>query len=147
MALKSIRIARLKQLQRERRISGPAELGKLIGKSVSQASDLLAARAPFGEKVARSIEEAAGLPEGWLDQVDEEVAADSSEPPVKAVPKQFLPTSARDYRTIAHTLAKALKDAEIVVTVEQFLLMADGIYQQWGEENRPEKTAKAKSSS
>ena len=67
MTLKLIRVGRLKQLQTERGISGPVELGKLIGRRTNQTSDLLHGRIPFGEKVARSIEEHAGLPLGWLD--------------------------------------------------------------------------------
>ena len=152
MSLKSIRISRLKQLQLDRRITGPAELGKVIGKSTSQASDLLTGRAPFGEKVARSIEEAAELPDGWLDEVDEGSAA--SRPDAQAsgvgVPKHapsFLPTSARDYRTIVHTLAKTLRDADMKVSIEQFLLMADGLYEQWGDGVAPQQVVKDKASS
>jgi phage repressor protein C with HTH and peptisase S24 domain len=46
-------------------------LGKLINRKANQVSDLLNGRASFGEKVARSIEEAAGLPTGWLDRLDD----------------------------------------------------------------------------
>jgi phage repressor protein C with HTH and peptisase S24 domain len=67
MTLKLIRIQRLKQLQVERGAAGPAELGKIIGRQGNQTSDLLHGRKSFGEKVARSIEEFAGLPPGWLD--------------------------------------------------------------------------------
>jgi hypothetical protein len=71
MPLKLIRISRLKQLARLRRVRGPVELGKLINRKSNQVSDLLNGRASFGEKVARSIEEAAGLPYGWLDRLDD----------------------------------------------------------------------------
>lgn len=71
MPLKLIRIARLKQLAKLRGTAGPVELGQLIRKKTNQVSDLLNGRASFGEKVARSIEEAAGLPHGWLDRLDE----------------------------------------------------------------------------
>lgn len=147
MSLKSIRINRLKQLQSDRRITGPAELGKLIGKSTSQAADLLSGRAPFGEKVARSIEESAGLPDGWLDQVGEGSDADSLDSeggPAQKQLSEFSPTSARDYRTIIHTLAKTIKDANLQLSIDQFLLMADGIYKQWGEEAQPKKSQKGK---
>jgi phage repressor protein C with HTH and peptisase S24 domain len=70
MTLKLIRVRRLKQLQTERGALGPAQLGQLIGKKANQASDLLQGRAPFGEKIARSIEEHAGLPSGWLDELE-----------------------------------------------------------------------------
>ncbi|MGJ7611117.1 MULTISPECIES: S24 family peptidase [unclassified Variovorax] len=68
MTLKLIRIDRLKRFAKERGIDGPVQLGAAIGRKTNQTSDLLSGRASFGEKVARSIEEAAGLPSGWLDQ-------------------------------------------------------------------------------
>ena len=73
MDLKQIRIARLRQLQAERGAAGPVELGKIIGCKTNQASDLLNGRASFGEKLARRIEECAGLPMGWLDRRDDSV--------------------------------------------------------------------------
>jgi phage repressor protein C with HTH and peptisase S24 domain len=72
MSLKLIRIHRLKRFQSERNVEGPVELGKLIGRKPNQTSDLLSGRAAFGEKVARSIEEFAALPPGWLDQADDD---------------------------------------------------------------------------
>jgi len=72
MTLKLIRIQRLKLFAAQRGYSGPVALGVAIGKSPSQASDLTTGKASFGEKVARSIEEFAGLPENWLDNFGEE---------------------------------------------------------------------------
>ena len=72
MSLKLIRIARLKQFAVSRRIEGPVAMGLAINKKPNQTSDLLSGKASFGEKVARSIEEYAGLPINWLDQVDGE---------------------------------------------------------------------------
>lgn len=71
MPLKLVRISRLKQLAKIRGLEGPVELGQLINKKTNQVSDLLNGRASFGEKLARSIEEAASLPSGWLDRLDE----------------------------------------------------------------------------
>lgn len=71
--LKDIRIARLKQFQADKRAFALADLGQLIGRKVNQVSDLINGRASFGEKVARSIEEAAGLPLGWLDDPENEL--------------------------------------------------------------------------
>jgi phage repressor protein C with HTH and peptisase S24 domain len=71
MSLKLIRIARLKQFAKTRNVDGPVELGKLIGRKPNQVSNLLHGRASFGEKLARSIEESAGMPVGWLDNTDE----------------------------------------------------------------------------
>lgn len=68
MTLKLVRIARLKQFAKERGLDGPVQLGEAIGRKTNQTSDLLHGRASFGEKVARSIEHAAGLPSGWLDE-------------------------------------------------------------------------------
>lgn len=72
MSLKLIRITRLKQFAAMRRLEGPVALGNAIGKKTNQTSDLLSGKAPFGEKVARSIEERAGLPINWLDNLDME---------------------------------------------------------------------------
>ena len=69
MSLKLIRISRLKQFFTHRGVEELAEKAKTIGKQVNQTSDLLNGRVSFGEKVARSIEESAGLPPGWLDSV------------------------------------------------------------------------------
>lgn len=68
MTLKLVRIANLKNLAEKRGLSGPVELGALIGRKANQTHDLLNGRASFGEKVARSIEEYASLPLGWLDK-------------------------------------------------------------------------------
>lgn len=72
MSLKLIRIARLKQFAASRGLHGPSGLGAAIGKKSNQTSDLLSGKASFGEKVARSIEEHAGLPQLWLDTIDDE---------------------------------------------------------------------------
>ena len=71
MSLKLIRIQRLKLFAAQKSLFGPVVLGVAIGKSTSQASDLLSGKASFGEKVARSIEEFANLPMNWLDMIDE----------------------------------------------------------------------------
>ena len=68
VALKQIRIQRLNEFARTRRLKGPVAIGSAIGKSASQSSDLLSGTASFGEKVARSIERSAGIPSGWLDK-------------------------------------------------------------------------------
>jgi hypothetical protein len=66
--LKQTRIERLKQFARSRGVlDSPSELGKVIGKEPNQVTNLLGGYSSFGEKVARSIEETAGLPRGWLD--------------------------------------------------------------------------------
>jgi hypothetical protein len=66
--LKPVRMERLRlYAQRHGLEDNPSALGKAIGKRPNQVYNLLHGTASFGEKVARSIEEAAGLPKGWLD--------------------------------------------------------------------------------
>lgn len=77
MSLKLVRIERLKELMRLRGLNGPTALGVAINKSTAQTANLLAGIGSFGEKVARSIEEYAGLPLGWLDTLDQ---TDNTEP-------------------------------------------------------------------
>lgn len=72
MSLKLIRISRLKQFFTSRGIKELSERAKVIDKKVNQTSDLLSGKASFGEKVARSIEENAGLPPGWLDTLGDD---------------------------------------------------------------------------
>lgn len=71
MSQKLIRITRLKQFATQRGLEGPVALGAAIGKKANQVSDLLSGTKSFGEKVARSIEEFAGLPTTWLDHFDD----------------------------------------------------------------------------
>jgi hypothetical protein len=68
MDLKDIRVERLKLFARKHGVeSSPGELARLIGKKPNQVTNLLGKHSSFGEKVARSIEQAAGLSAGWLD--------------------------------------------------------------------------------
>lgn len=61
-----------------RGLEGPVAIGAAIGKKANQASDLISGKAPFGEKVARSIESAANLPENWLDSLDNDHSVEMS---------------------------------------------------------------------
>jgi SOS-response transcriptional repressor LexA len=72
MSLKLIRISRLKQFFAKQGLEELADRSKAIGKKVNQTSDLVTGKASFGEKVARSIEENAGLPAGWLDSLGDD---------------------------------------------------------------------------
>ena len=72
MSLKLVRIERLKLFMQLRGIEGPTALGRVIKRSPAQAANLLSGEASFGEKVARAIEETAGLPDGWLDTLADE---------------------------------------------------------------------------
>jgi len=49
---------------------GPSDLSELAGGRVSYWSDLLRTDKSFGETAARKFEQAAGLPELWLDKTD-----------------------------------------------------------------------------
>lgn len=70
MSLKLVRQERLKLFAAQRGLIGPVAIGKAVGKKPNQISDLLSGKASFGEKVARSIEEVAGLPDRWLDTLN-----------------------------------------------------------------------------
>jgi hypothetical protein len=66
--LQDIRIERLRLFARRHGVeNSPGDLARLIGKRPNQVTNLLGKHSSFGEKVARSIEQAAGLPPGWLD--------------------------------------------------------------------------------
>lgn len=71
MSLKLIRIQRLKEFAAARGLDGPVAIGTAIGRKYNQVSDLLNGRGSFGEKLARSIEESAGLSQGWLDTLED----------------------------------------------------------------------------
>lgn len=58
---------------------------QLLGKSRSQWSDLYYGRKSFGEKLARNIEEAAGLPRLSLDQPEGEFADPISQETIDAL--------------------------------------------------------------
>lgn len=78
--LREIRIQRLEQFARRHGVLGdPAGLGVLIGKKPNQVYNLLHKQSSFGEKVARSIEESAGLPHLWLDGKDTQSIAKLSD--------------------------------------------------------------------
>jgi hypothetical protein len=86
MSLKLIRIERLKEFAESRGLVGPVLIGQAIGKKANQTSDLLSGKAPFGEKVARSIESFASLPDNWLDSTssdDSEKGMTWPMPPIK----------------------------------------------------------------
>lgn len=82
------------------------------------------------------IAQACGVSALWLatgkgPMVD---AADARQrPPLQAgeavAPYAIAPNAARDYRTVAHTVAAALAEAGLEVTVSQFLSMVDAAFQ------------------
>ena len=57
-----IRVENLRRLGKT-----PAELAQLVGGRYTYWHDMLAGTKSFGEKAARKIEAATGLPRGWLD--------------------------------------------------------------------------------
>jgi hypothetical protein len=96
--LKQNRIERLKQFAKSRAVlESPSALGKLIGKEANQVTNLLGGHSSFGEKVARSIEEKAGLPRGWLDSPEATVPELSPEMLALAQRMDRLEPDARDY--------------------------------------------------
>lgn len=115
MDLRETRIQRLRLFaQRHGAEENPSLLGELIGKRPNQVYNLLNRHASFGEKVARSIEEAASLPRGWLDAADAEPAGLSPELLDLAAAVETLPPKQRDW--VMMTLREAVKLAREMVT-------------------------------
>jgi hypothetical protein len=113
--LRETRIKRLQQFaQRHGAEENPSLLGELIGKKPNQVYNLLNRHASFGEKVARSIEEAAGLPKGWLDAEEEAVTGLSPEVSELASAIEQLPPKWRDWAIL--NLREAVKLAREMVT-------------------------------
>lgn len=117
MSLKLIRVTRLKEFAAARKLVGPGAIGLAIGKATNQTSDLLSGNAPFGEKVARSIETYAGLQPGWLDNgVDAPPVPPIAEPvAIKSDPFSVLyaiydavPSDYKDDAILAATQAMAV---------------------------------------
>lgn len=116
MDLKQTRIERLKSYARTHGVlDNPAGLGALIGKKPNQVYNLLHGGASFGEKVARSIEQAAGLPPYWLDQ--EVLASADLAPDIAAVANAIgeLPKKQRDW--VMMTVTEAIKLARDTVLI------------------------------
>lgn len=67
MEVQDIRRKRLRELVDERSAGNITAFADKVKKSSSQINDMLAARKPFGEKVARDLERRCRKPEGWLD--------------------------------------------------------------------------------
>jgi transcriptional regulator with XRE-family HTH domain len=44
------------------------------------------------------------------------------------------PNNAKDYRTIAHTLAASLEESGLTLTVKQFLALADDVFRRLGDQ-------------
>lgn len=113
--LKQTRIERLKQYARSHGVlDDPAGLAALIGKKSNQIYNLLSGMGSFGEKVARSIEEKAGLPNGWLDSEAEADTALTAEVAALALAIERLPEPRR------HQVLKIVRDAiEMAQAVQQ----------------------------
>jgi hypothetical protein len=123
--LKQTRIERLKSYARSHGVlDNPAGLGALIGKRPNQVYNLLHGGASFGEKVARSIEQAAGLPPYWLDQ--EVMASSDLDPAVAAVAAAMseLPKKQRDW--VLSTVTEAIKLARETVAINANGLSQEG---------------------
>lgn len=67
-----------------------------VGKDRSQISQLLSDK-NMGSNVARDIEEALGLPEGWMDNLQ---VRDTDVPPIYAAPPPSEPTLSAEQREI-----------------------------------------------
>jgi transcriptional regulator with XRE-family HTH domain len=53
----------------------------------------------------------------------------------EALPKYLsAPNNAKDYRTIAHTLAASLEESGLTLTVKQFLALVDDVFRRLGDQ-------------
>jgi phage repressor protein C with HTH and peptisase S24 domain len=68
--IQEIRRERLRRLISDEYGGNTSRFGQIVGKSQSQLSGTLTSKKGFGEKLARQIEAAVGLPKGWLDRAD-----------------------------------------------------------------------------
>lgn len=68
MQIQDTRRTRLRQLIEDRFDGNVSRFAERVGKSQSQIQDTLDRRKSFGERLARDLEERAGVPIGWLDQ-------------------------------------------------------------------------------
>lgn len=103
-----LRFAELRQVQ-----DNPSGLGLLIGKKPNQVYNLLHGSASFGEKVARSIEQAAGLPWGYLDTEDGQLPGW----PFRSISiDRFLVLSAEDRGYVEGRVETAIESREIAAT-------------------------------
>ena len=85
---KLIRLENFQQFCRRRSLT-PAVLARDFENRVSYWSELLAGKKPFGEKIARRIEEKYGLARGQLDELPS-----SERPSVAAMPLPPMPAAA-----------------------------------------------------
>lgn len=80
-----------------------------------------------------------GVRAAWLAQGDgpmlgPETEVDAARQVLNDAMPQYLvePNSAKDYRTIVHTLAHSLEESGVTVSVKQFLALADEVYKKFG---------------
>lgn len=111
--LKDLRRTRLAHLAELRHVDNdPSGLGLLIGKKPNQVYNLLHGTASFGEKVARSIEENAGLPKLWLD-IDEEAGERLPGWPFESISfDRWIGLSEKDRIYVEGRLDEAMKTVE-----------------------------------
>lgn len=129
---------RLRHAREHAKLSQP-KLAKLVGLSQSTINGL-EMRGQGSSKVA-SIARACGVRVLWLEKGEGPmVGPDDTEKAALHVAEdavapylQQAPTSARDYRTIAHTMAAALTELGIEVSLQQFLALTDAAFGRFGK--------------
>lgn len=115
-----IRIENLRRVCAERHL-GAKELASNYYGRYTYWRDLLEGGKSFGEKAARKVEAALGLPDKWLDtphQPEESTGASPTAVPTKAVPYVR-------WRAVANLLAKHCDRLDIVMAPATFLLLVD----------------------
>lgn len=105
----------------------PRELQALVGHSYSYWRDLMQSPSKsFGEKTARKIEEALGLPRNWLDEPGGVVPTGT--PASQAAPVvAIMGAPALDWRTAAVMLARQCPDGAQRELLLEFIREVDGI--------------------
>jgi hypothetical protein len=115
-----IRIENLRRVCAERHL-GAKELASNYYGRYTYWRDLLEGGKSFGEKAARKVEAALGLPDKWLDtphQPDKATGASPPPVPTKAVPDHR-------WRAAADLLAKHCDRLDIAIAPATFLLLVD----------------------
>lgn len=87
-SLEDVRVQNLRALVKQ---SSLAEIARRSKRASSQLCSMTNRRRPFGERIARGIEEAMGLPQGWFDQPHESEVNQLSIQPTDRKEFSYLP--------------------------------------------------------
>jgi transcriptional regulator with XRE-family HTH domain len=130
---------RLIQARKHAGLSQP-QLAKMVGLAQSTIGDLEISGQ--GSSKVASLARACGVRVLWLERGEGPMTGpdDTDDAARHAVGEQLAPylqtepNSARDYRTVVHSMAEALEQAGVQVSVKQFLALADAAYEKYGRD-------------